>query len=93
MVVVGAELDELFGTDLGDRDVWAKNIRKAGTAAKRKVPKQLDLEKAISSIKLTDTIDGSSTIEVVIEDVANDLLESRTRSSAGGSPGRSSCAR
>jgi hypothetical protein len=70
------EIDEVLGSDRGDRDVWAKSIRREGGKNGKFVPKKADLELAITSMKLSDTMQGSSTIEIGIIDPEWELVDS-----------------
>jgi uncharacterized protein (TIGR02594 family) len=61
----------------GDRDVWARQILKSQKKRKKHPPLQVNLEEAITGIKVKDTIVGASTIEVSILDPAWYLIDSK----------------
>jgi hypothetical protein len=67
-------LDELDGHI--DRDVWARSLVAAAVLVKKKVPKAVDLETAITNIHLDDELRGSSTITVEIHDELWELVDS-----------------
>jgi hypothetical protein len=70
------EIDPLWGVDLGDADVWARNITKAKHRKKKTTIKAVDLENALTGIHVTDTMAGSSTIGVSFEDPDWKLVDS-----------------
>jgi cell wall-associated NlpC family hydrolase len=70
------ELDEVFGVDLGDRSVWAKSLVAGKRRLKKSAPKEVDLETAMTNIKMSDTIKGSSTIVLSFIDPDWELVDS-----------------
>lgn len=63
-----APIDSSFGTDLGDRAFWARQITADRRLGGRRGGQMVDLEEMIEDIKFKDTIKGSSTITVSIVD-------------------------
>jgi uncharacterized protein (TIGR02594 family) len=61
----------------GDRDVWAKQILRDQERRKKKHPRDVNLEEAITGIQVTDTIVGSSTIELRLLDPGWRLTDSK----------------
>lgn len=61
-------IDPAFGTDLGDRAFWARQIISDRRLSGKLGGQQIDLEEMIEDIVFKDTIKGSSTITVVIVD-------------------------
>jgi uncharacterized protein (TIGR02594 family) len=61
----------------GDRDVWARQIVKSQKRRRKHPPRNVNLEQAITGIRVTDTIVGASTIEVDVLDPGWALTDSR----------------
>jgi hypothetical protein len=70
------ELDPTWGISVGDRDFWAQSLTRAKKKHGKKAPGAVDLENAITGIKITDTIKGSSTITLTIQDPEWQLTDS-----------------
>jgi hypothetical protein len=71
-------LSPTYGVDFGDQSLWATSIvtAKAAAHAGKKYVKAVDLEEAISGIKINDSIHSASTIVVSFEDPDWKLIRS-----------------
>jgi hypothetical protein len=74
--VSAIEIDPRLGVDLGDSDIWGRQIVDQQKRNGKAAPSQVDLETAIGNIRLADTMQGSSTIVLTIQDPEWILLDS-----------------
>jgi hypothetical protein len=70
------EIDPEFGVDIDDQSVWAQSLTYARKKKGLPTAQAVDLESAITGIKITDTIKGSSTIVLSLEDPDWTLVDS-----------------
>lgn len=71
--VPGRGIDPDLGVDLGDREVWARQIAYAKLKKGRKLDPRVNLERAITNIQITDTMEGSSTVVLSLYDDDGDV--------------------
>jgi cell wall-associated NlpC family hydrolase len=65
---------DVEGTE--DRDIWARSLVDAAVLKKKKVPRAVDLEQAMTSINISDELKGSSTITIGVHDENWELVDS-----------------